>query len=85
VSCEWDFLKLISQLPPHCHSITHMIECIRACRPLMPDDIEDIIAWKAASDGAFSTANACNSILQVQNTCNTNVFCWVWKWKNQNE
>lgn len=47
----------------------------------MPDDIEDTIAWKAASDRAFSTANAFNSILQVQNTCNTNVFCWVWKWK----
>jgi hypothetical protein len=59
LSGEWDFPKLISQLPPH------MIEYIKACPLPMPDDIEDTIAWKAASDGAFSTANALNFILQV--------------------
>jgi hypothetical protein len=51
VSREWDFPKLISQLPPH------MIEYIKACLLPVPDNIEDTIAWKAKSDGAFSTAN----------------------------
>jgi hypothetical protein len=40
-----------------------MIEYIKACPLPMPDDIEDTIGWKAASDGAFSTANALNFIL----------------------
>jgi hypothetical protein len=34
-----------------------MIEYIKACLLPVPDNIEDTIAWKAKSDGAFSTAN----------------------------
>jgi hypothetical protein len=40
-----------------------MIEYIKACPLPMPDDIDDTIGLKAASDGAFSTANALNFIL----------------------